>query len=335
MAARLDPVELAARATNAVQPRFPGASVSNVEQLIGGTSSLTYAADMTVGGATSRIVIKAAPPGLEPVRNRDVLRQARLLDLLASVPAVKVPHVLGSDLGAPVDVPPLFVMTFVPGVSYEPRTAAEEADTPYAEIEARAFTAARMAAALHAVPTDHPGLAGERVTDLEMEVGRWTRAFGSVEDDLRVGTQDVNDRLLAAMPKAIAPSVLHGDWRLGNMQCNGPSVDAVIDWEIWSIGDRRVDLAWMLLMVDEKHPNKARDGAGLPSVPALIAAYEEAAGLELEQMSWFAALVRYKQAAASALIIKNNRKVLQPGIDIDRMVTQMPNLLNSARDLLA
>ena len=39
-------------------------------------------------------MIKVAPPGLEPVRNRDVLRQARALRALHPVDGVNVPEVL-------------------------------------------------------------------------------------------------------------------------------------------------------------------------------------------------------------------------------------------------
>src|SRR4051812_45310229 len=47
------------------------APVTGVRTLEGGLSSLTYLA--TTDGGTS-FVVKMAPPGLAPVRNRDVLR---------------------------------------------------------------------------------------------------------------------------------------------------------------------------------------------------------------------------------------------------------------------
>lgn len=68
---KLDETELAARATSAVQQRFPGGSITNVVQLVGGTSSFTYLADLNMptgaGGEARQAVIKAAPPGLERI----------------------------------------------------------------------------------------------------------------------------------------------------------------------------------------------------------------------------------------------------------------------------
>src|SRR5258707_13479964 len=57
----------------------PGARVLGVSPLTGGTSSLTFMVDLAgVAAGESPVVLKVAPPGLAPVRNRDVLRQARL-----------------------------------------------------------------------------------------------------------------------------------------------------------------------------------------------------------------------------------------------------------------
>ena len=331
---KLDETELADRARAAVQQRFPGASVANVVQLVGGTSSLTYVAEMTVptstGGETRQAVIKAAPPGLEPVRNRDVLRQARLFDVLTEHPGVKVPRVYGTSDGEPPAVPPMFVMSYVAGESYEPAFTADEPTVTIDELRQRAFAAAHMAAALHSIDISGTAVAGEKVTDVGAEVARWARAFDSVDEDLRSGHEQVRDALLAQIPPSVAPSVLHGDFRLGNMQCNGGRVDALIDWEIWSLGDRRLDLAWLLLNSDPHHPNSRKADTGLPEPTALIDAYQEMSGVTIEGMGWFNSLVRYKQAAASVLIIKNNRKLQQPGVDIDSMLDGRGKLLDSA-----
>src|SRR6476619_1342141 len=86
-----------------------------VAPLAGGASSLTYSARV----GDQRVVVKVAPPGLAPVLNRDVLRQARVIRALQGT-AVPVPEVLWEDDGDPPDEPPLFVMSFVEGASLEP-----------------------------------------------------------------------------------------------------------------------------------------------------------------------------------------------------------------------
>jgi aminoglycoside phosphotransferase (APT) family kinase protein len=327
------PDELSRRASSALASRFPGSIVHNVEPLHGGSSSLTYVAEL-LGNVEEKVVVKVAPPGLSPIRNRDVLRQARVLRTLADSPGLAVPRVLGTDAGDPPDVPPLFVMTFVPGESFEPVFNAPGMGASYAEVRERAFAAARMLAALHAVD---PTALGERETDLAREVGRWDKAFSTVDADLRGGERAdrVRDALMRTMPETYAPVILHGDYRLGNMQCEGSAIGALIDWEIWSIGDPRLDLAWFLLNSDPMHPNGQGGGGGMPSAAELQAAYEDSTGRPVEHLQWFGALVRYKQAAAGALITKNSRRLARPGVDSDRTAALGPKLLDWSLEFLS
>ena len=327
------PEELARRAERAVAARGSERSVRDVEPLLGGTSSLTYSAWLD-GATPAHVVLKVAPPGLEPVRNRDVLRQARVLEVLANSPGVAVPSVLGTDVGDPPDVPPLFVMSFIPGESYEPVHNGANSAVSDEEVEARALAAARMLAALHAA--NPSSLTGEKETDLAREVGRWTKAFATVDDDLRGGfrADRVHEALVKALPPSLPPVILHGDYRLGNMQCEGREIGGLIDWEIWSLGDPRLDLAWFLLNSDPAHPSFKAGGDRMPAAERLVAAYEEAAGVSIEGLDWFGALVRYKQAAASALIAKNSRRMAKEGVDTGSIEINIPKLLDWAASLL-
>jgi len=304
-----------------------GTPVRSVDRLPGGTSSLTYLARLDDGAA----VLKVAPPGLAPVRNRDVLRQSRVLRALADVPGVAVPGVLAEDEGDPPDVPPMFAMQFVDGDSYEPLLDAEAPDVSREDVAARAEAAARMLAALHAADPAATGLDDPPIA-LEDEVRRWRDAFASVDGDLHPTAADTcGDTLAATIPAARSPAILHGDWRLGNMLAVGARIAAVIDWEIWSIGDPRLDLAWFLLMADSQHPRCVRSDSGMPHEDVLRRAYEETSGSQADDLAWFAALVRYKQAAASALIVKTARK-RDPGAAPS---TALPGLLRAALERLA
>ena len=50
-----------------------------------------------------------------------------------------------------------------------------------------------------------------------------------------------------SVPPRCAPAIVHGDFRLGNLLAVGERITAVIDWEIWSIGDPRIDAGWFLI----------------------------------------------------------------------------------------
>src|SRR5947209_8541498 len=102
MSEPLNVEELGDRATAAAQQWAPGCHVEDVTFLPGGTVSIVYTGRVIGGpGGVDVIVLKVAPPGLEPRRNRDVLRQARCMAALGQVPGVAVPPILFTDPGRP------------------------------------------------------------------------------------------------------------------------------------------------------------------------------------------------------------------------------------------
>jgi aminoglycoside phosphotransferase (APT) family kinase protein len=317
------------RAGKAAQQWAPGAQVSNVVPLTGGASSLTFVAELL--GAPqrhSRVVLKVAPPGLPPVRNRDVLRQGRLMAALYGRPGVPVPPLLFQDAGAP----PFIAMGLIPGECVEPVLAQSRDPARFAEVRVRALDAARALAALHSVGPAQAGLGDEPVVTLADEIDRWTRAFATVPPDLQGEYERCARALHATIPAGLPPVVNHGDYRLGNTLCAGGTVTAIIDWEIWSVGDPRIDLSWFTFFTDEaKHPAMPLPGpTGMPTAAELLAAY----GRDLPDLLWFDALTRYKEAGASALLIKRGRKTGEmPGL-VRQMTPALPVLLREAEELL-
>jgi aminoglycoside phosphotransferase (APT) family kinase protein len=174
----------------------------------------------------------------------------------------------------------------------------------------RAFGAARMLAALHRVDPDAVGLGDERRVSLQDEVKRWTRAFETVDERMNARYLEAEALLLSNLPPALPEVICHGDYRLGNMLCEGGSVQALIDWEIWSLSDPRLDLGWFLFFTDEAHhPMAGNPGpTGMPPAAALLDAYVAESGVEPANLEWFHCLIRYKEAAATSLIVKRMLK---------------------------
>jgi aminoglycoside phosphotransferase (APT) family kinase protein len=290
--------------------------VRDIAPLTGGSSSLTF----TVDTDDAPVVLKVAPPGLAPVRNRDVLRQARLLRALQG--RVRVPDVLFEDPGDP----PFFAMSFVAGECVEPILDQSRDPANYSRVRARALDAIDVLGALHGLDPAAIGLGDEPVVSLGDEIDRWTRAFTTVPEEWQGNYEEVAAALHASAPAPLPPVVNHGDYRLGNTLCDGDHLTAVIDWEIWSVGDPRVDLSWFCYFTDEaRHPAaSSTDKTGMPTRDEVVARYGETPDLE-----WFDALTRYKEAAATALILK--RVPRDAAGAPSRMIEAFPTLLEEAR----
>ena len=193
----------------------------------------------------------------------------------------------------------------------------------------RAFAAAAMLAALHQVDPDAVGLGAEKETTLEDEIKRWTRAFETVDEQHeralpRGGGAAVRDDAARRSQTAVC----HGDYRLGNMLCDGADVAALIDWEIWSLlgsppRPRVVPVLHRRGQApdgEQSRPDRHADRRG----PATTA-YVDESGAEPANMEWFHCLIRYKEAAATALLMK--RAVKAGAADAgENWVTAIPAL---------
>lgn len=297
--------------------------------MAGGASSLTFAGDL----ADRRVVVKVAPPGHAPIAHRDVLRQARIIRILEGT-QVPVPEILFDDAGEPPEVPPLFVMSFAPGTSVEPLFDTDDAG-PEPAVAARFRHAARTLGALHELTPAELGLAAEPVVAPVAEVDKWCRTLETVDPALAPDWQQVAAALRAATPSPIAPAIVHGDFRLGNMLAGEQGITAVIDWEIWSVGDPRVDVGWFLINSDPDTYRRATPHRGTtPPVRELVAEYEDALGRDAPRLAWFQALACFKSTATWSLIVKHNRRRPAPDPELEAMVATLPRLLARAADHL-
>jgi aminoglycoside phosphotransferase (APT) family kinase protein len=309
--------------------RLSSRDVSALRPLTGGASSLTYAGQR----GNQRVVVKVAPPGVPPTAHRDVLRQARIIRALAATP-VPVPELLFEDPGDPPDVPPLFVMSFLDGISSEPLF--DDADCGSDLIVAERFrNAATTLAQLHRLGPDAVGLVSEPVTALRDEVERWCRTLETTDAKLVPGWREVATTLRFSAPPPMAPAIVHGDFRLGNLLADQSQITAVLDWEIWSVGDPRIDAAWFLINSDPstyRRPSRYADA--VPSVHELAGIYRQAMGSEVPELDWFCALACFKSTATWSLIVKHNRRRSEPDPELEAMASALPHLLARAGELL-
>jgi aminoglycoside phosphotransferase (APT) family kinase protein len=179
------------------------------------------------------------------------------------------------------------------------------------------------------------------------EIERWATLFATAGDDLRVHEPELRAALSASVPSAVAPGaarILHGDYRLGNMQFDAERLAAIIDWEIWSVGDPRCDLAWLMVFTDPVQQRVASRDAdnqaaadAMPSGAELLDEYMEEAGAQAapEDLDWFQAFSYYKLGAAISVLAKRNRRQPEPDPGLELAAQTLAPMLARGLELLS
>ena len=123
-----------------------------------------------------------------------------------------------------------------------------------------------MLAEIHSVDVDAVGLGdlGRREGYIERQLKRWWSQFEQSKTRELPVLDDVYDMLKERVPEQGAATIVHGDYRLDNtMLGDDGRVQAVLDWEICTLGDPLADVG--LLMVYWAEPgDDARLAALVP-----------------------------------------------------------------------
>jgi aminoglycoside phosphotransferase (APT) family kinase protein len=293
-----------------------------LEPLLGGHSGLTY----KIALGNEWFVVKAVPPGQRSIGRHDMLRQARIMSALAGS-GVPVPAIKATD-----DVEPAwFAMELVPGDSLEPVL-----DDPPVEptvAAARMRRAAEILPRLHAAPLSSLPIDSEPLTPAA-ELARWSRTMGAVPAEAVPGAERLEKLLASSVPEAVDPVLVHGDYRLGNLISVGSEPAALIDWEIWSPGDPRVELGWFLVFADDANfPGVGREVPGLPDAGELVERYADGGPMPVD-LTWFDALGRYKMAAIMGHNLRRHREGRHHDPDQERLPATIDRLIQTGTDRL-
>jgi aminoglycoside phosphotransferase (APT) family kinase protein len=274
----------------------------DAESIGEGHSNVTY----VIRRGDASWVLRRPPRGPLPPSAHDVLREARLLTAVADAP-IRTPKVLATCDDPSVIGAPFYVMERVDGhvITWQ---LPEVFDAP----EERRRIGDELIDTLveiHAVDWAACGLEGYGKPTGYLD--RQLRRFGGLWDHNKTREVPTLDKLTAWLgehkPESGTASIVHGDYRLGNVMFapEAPArLIAIFDWELATIGDPLADVGYMLATwAQEGDPENAISalggvtrGPGFPSREELVARYEERSGRSMSDVRWYMALALWKSA---------------------------------------
>jgi aminoglycoside phosphotransferase (APT) family kinase protein len=288
------------------QSTIPGAgAITTVEQLTGGSQNNIFRMARASG---DEIVLRRPPRHLRTNSNDTMLREARVLGALADS---NVPHPRFYASCADTDIIGVCFYVMQPIDGFMPMGAlpGEYATNP--EWRRRiGYELVEGAAKLGAVDHEAVGLTdfGKAEAWIDRQVSRWRSQLDSYSQLDGYDTPDipevdrVGNWIEANKPSSCQIGIIHGDYQFANVMFapNEPKLAAIIDWELSTLGDPLLDLAWLLQAWHEPSdpPGKLMQlqqwDDSMPSRQDLIDHYANVSGRDVSAMPWFFVLACYK-----------------------------------------
>lgn len=270
--------------------------------LSGGTQNVIY----RVSRGEHECVLRMPPPDAPPDRDKGILREWRIIEALdgTEVPHTKAvgvcddPAVLGR---------PFYLMGFVDG--WSPMDQHGKWPEPFAsDLSTRpglSYQLAEGIALLSKVDWQAKGLQDLGRPDgfHERQVDRWIAFFERIKGREIDGLDVATEWLRAHRPIDFIPGLMHGDYQFANvMYKHGAPAQmaAIVDWEMGTVGDPKLDLAWMVQSwpedTDAPSAMSYVDMRGMPSRTQVVDHYAKVSGRQVDDLDYYLVLAKWKLA---------------------------------------
>lgn len=249
--------------------------------------------------------LRIPPPTAPPTRDDGILREWRIIEALDGT---DVPH--PSAIAVCADTAVLgrtfYLMGFVDG--WSPIEVDEWPEPFLSDLDARrglSFELIDGIAQLSKVDWQARGLQDLGRPDgfHDRQVDRWLAFLDRIKGRDLPGLDEASAWLRTHRPIDFVPGLMHGDYQFANvMYRHGapPRLAAIVDWEMGTVGDPKLDLAWVV----QSWPDESTDGhdigyvdlTGMPTREELLARYAETSSRQVDDIDYYVVLARWKLA---------------------------------------
>ena len=271
--------------------------------IAGGHSNLTYRCEDSAGAA---YVLRRPPLGHVLESAHDMGREHRIVSALTGS-AVPVADTFGLCKDVEVNDAPFYVMNFVTGTVFN---GPEDLDGFSAEERAQISAhVVEILGDLHAIDPDDVGLGelGRKEAYIARQLKRWTKQWEATKTH-EIPEMDECLARLQDIPEQVGSSIVHGDYRCGNMIMAGGSVQAILDWELCTLGDPLADVGYLLnswVQPGEEGAEETVTGmGGFWSREAMIEAYAKKTGRDLSRINYYRGFSHWRLAAIGQGVIQ-------------------------------
>jgi aminoglycoside phosphotransferase (APT) family kinase protein len=139
----------------------------------------------------------------------------------------------------------------------------------------------------------------------ERQVDRWTAFLDRIKGRELPGFDEASAWLRAHKPIDFIPGLMHGDYQFANVmyRAGAPArLAAIVDWEMGTVGDPKLDLAWVVqswpedTVADDGTASGYVDMSNMPSRSEMLTRYADVSGRQVDDIDYYVILARWKLA---------------------------------------
>ena len=282
---KIEPGEMVRRLTSFIRTEghFDSVSIENFRKMPGGASREIWSFDcaMERGGETNRrAMVLRRDPG---ARNISSSRRNEFMVIRAAFEErIPVPEVFWVSEDPAVLGSAFFIMERVDGETLARRLLRD--DTYARAREMMPAQLAEILAKIHRIdPLKHKldFLAEPGDNAALSEVKRYEETFRLLALEPHPAFELAFRWLLGRVPKMARKTLVHGDYRIGNVIFGPEGVRSILDWELAHLGDPMEDVGWMCVRA-WRFGNDQKPVGGLGSREDFFHAYEKASGTAID-----------------------------------------------------
>jgi aminoglycoside phosphotransferase (APT) family kinase protein len=217
-----------------------------ISQYKGGYSNLTY----LITSPDGEFVLRRPPLGLKISKAHDMIREFKVLQALEKAGYSKVPKPILCCEDESVIGAPFFMMQKVNGLILRNRIP-EGLTLGKDFFRKLSKNTIDGLLELHGLELESSGLGamGKPAGYVERQVTGWSERYFKAKTDELKEMETASKWLLENLPKVENCGFIHNDYKYDNLVLKGPedpSIKAVLDWEMATVGDPLMDLGTSL-----------------------------------------------------------------------------------------
>lgn len=312
--------------------------ITNILQFPGGYSNLTY----QINTASQSYVLRKPPKGAENIKGgHNMQREFNILKSLHNANFKKIPKPILFSEDHTIIGSEFYLMKKMEGVilrSANFRTQKEELKPE--KMKLLSSNLCESLAQLHKIDLEKSGLLnlGKPEGYIKRQVNGWYDRYNKAKIDNISEFEVVFNWLVTNMPEEIKPSLIHNDFKYDNVVINFQTneIIAILDWEMSTIGDPRMDIGTSLSYWSEANDGEFEKTFNLTWLPGnlsrneFVQLYQNTNPIDLSEILYFYIFGLFKNAVVIQQIYSRHKKGLTQDTRFENLIFGVNRLIKKA-----